>query len=614
MPALATKFTLKPQRTISALAASAVLSAVVAFPLLSSPAAHAGVTQTPGLVAGKTLSGMINHQGPTYANAFGTWRKAPITAVTVYTAVDSWANITAMGSIGYWSGINVHHVWSMPLIPEDGSSTLEKAAAGSYDAKYVTVAQKLVAGGDGNATMRLGWEFSGDWFGWNGVKDPAAFAGAFRHAVTAMRSVAGAHFTFDWDPALLQADPTNMWPGDAYVDIVSADTYDTSYASGYPASNHTAVWNQIMTGKFGWNWLINFAQAHGNKRLAIPEWGVRYMCDGHGGGDDPNFIDQIRTFVNTHDVAFETYFDANDNSCSRFMIRGGDFPKASAEYQKLFSTAGQTPVTPPTTAPPTTTPPTTVPSTTTPPTTTPPTTTPPTTTPPSTTPPTTAPPTTPVGASTGSALQFSYSPDLSWPAALDKQSIDHNIYPYYPSISGVKKVVFSLDGATVNTDSAAPWAFVGATPALNPTKLSVGTHTVVASVTMSNGVTVTASAAFTVPSGTGTSAAPAPGAALQFSYSPDLSWPAALDKLSADHNIYPFYPSSSSVKKVVWALDGATVNTDTAAPFALTGATPALDPQLLTKGAHTLTATVTTSTGATLKSSSTITVPNGVGK
>src|SRR3954447_2202054 len=242
---------LRPRRTLSALVSTALLGAVVAVPLFSSSTeAHAAVRQTPRLVAGKTLSGMINHQGPTYASAFGTWRNAPITAITTYTAVDSWANITAMGSIGWWQPINVHHVWSMPLIPEDGTSTLEKAAAGAYDAKYVTVAQKLVAGGDATATMRLGWEFSGDWFGWNGVKNPAAFAGAFRHAVTAMRSVAGGHFSFDWDPALLQSDPTQMWPGDSYVDIISADTYDTSYASNYPASDHVAVWNHLMTGNF----------------------------------------------------------------------------------------------------------------------------------------------------------------------------------------------------------------------------------------------------------------------------------------------------------------------------------------------------------------------------
>ena len=79
----------------------------------------------------------------------------------------------------------------MPLIPSDGSSSLQSAASGSYDEKYATVAKALVAGGDAYATIRLGWEMTGDWFAWSGVKDPAAFAGAFRHAVTAMRACLG---------------------------------------------------------------------------------------------------------------------------------------------------------------------------------------------------------------------------------------------------------------------------------------------------------------------------------------------------------------------------------------------------------------------------------------
>src|SRR3954463_14748900 len=128
----------RPKRTISALIATALVSAAVSVPLLHSPNADASVVQTPGLRAGTTLSGVINHQGPTFANNFASWRGAPVTAMTTYTAVDSWANITAMGSIGWWQPLNVHHVWSMPLIPEDGVSTLEQAASGAADAKYAT--------------------------------------------------------------------------------------------------------------------------------------------------------------------------------------------------------------------------------------------------------------------------------------------------------------------------------------------------------------------------------------------------------------------------------------------------------------------------------------------
>src|SRR2546423_360885 len=108
MPALASS--LRPKRTISALVSSAVLSAVVAVPLLGTPAAHASITQTPGLRAGHSLSGVINHLGPGFTSTFAAYRNAPIKAVVAYGGTDSWSSITAMGSIGWWQQVPVHHV------------------------------------------------------------------------------------------------------------------------------------------------------------------------------------------------------------------------------------------------------------------------------------------------------------------------------------------------------------------------------------------------------------------------------------------------------------------------------------------------------------------------
>ena len=64
-----------------------------------------------------------------------------------------------------------------------------------------------MAGGDGNATIRLGWEMTGDWFAWSGVNDPAALRrrvppGGHRDA-----AVAGQHFTFDFNIAMGHANP-----------------------------------------------------------------------------------------------------------------------------------------------------------------------------------------------------------------------------------------------------------------------------------------------------------------------------------------------------------------------------------------------------------------------
>jgi hypothetical protein len=44
----------------------------------------------------------------------------------------------------------------------------------------------------------------------------------------------------------------------------------------------------------------NFARAHG-KRLSIPEWGVTYRSEGHGGGDNPRFIANMIHFIEDPD-------------------------------------------------------------------------------------------------------------------------------------------------------------------------------------------------------------------------------------------------------------------------------------------------------------------------
>ncbi len=338
-------------RAVTPLMAVAVISSTVAVPLINSAPAAAAVTQSPGLTPGKALSGTAIRGGAAAATTFGNWRGKPIEVVTDYIGTNSWysiSNVAGQGLTGYWAGLNAHRVWSVPLIPSDGSSSLETAATGAYDANYAKVATALIAGGDGNATIRLGWEMTGDWFAWNGVSNPAAFAGAFRHAVTAMRGVAGAHFTYDFNFAMHAANPAPMYPGDDYVDIIGADNYDTSWAWNFLPSDHVKVWNDILTESYGLNWLASFAATHG-KRISMPEWGVAYKCDGHGGLDDPYFIDAVHDWVANHDVAYESYFESDDNSCSRFMLTSGLFPNAAKEYQKVFSTQVTPPTTPPTT-------------------------------------------------------------------------------------------------------------------------------------------------------------------------------------------------------------------------------------------------------------------------
>ena len=55
-----------------------------------------------------------------------------------------------------------------------------------------------------------------------------------------------------------------------------------------------------------------FAKAH-KKPLAIPEWGLNRRSDGHGGGDNPYFIERMHAFITdpANNVLFHCYFDVN---------------------------------------------------------------------------------------------------------------------------------------------------------------------------------------------------------------------------------------------------------------------------------------------------------------
>ena len=118
------------------------------------------------------------------------------------------------------------------------------------------------------------------------------------------------------------------YPGDDVVDQVSHDIKDISYLwdnalGGYvyplPSSCDTAcqngrhehVWSQSEGPTMVAD--ANFATRHG-KPFSLGEWGVAWRLDGHGGNDNPSFIQHI------------------DDT----RLRSGKFPNAAAKDRELF--------------------------------------------------------------------------------------------------------------------------------------------------------------------------------------------------------------------------------------------------------------------------------------
>jgi hypothetical protein len=448
-------------------------AAVLTFVGLLTPvSAEAAVTKL-ALSPGRTLSGVVGAGGQSAIDAFGAFRGRPVEVITSYTSTSSWSTVTGVtrqGLTSAWNNSSAHRVWSMPLIPSDGSSTMEQAAAGAYNDKYTSVAQQLIAGGDGSSTIRLGWEMNGDWFAWSGMRDPAAFAGAWRQAVTAMRAVPGANFTFDWSIALGYSNPVGMYPGDGYVDIIGADVYDSSWATDYPPSDHVHVWSRTLTENWGLNWLSSFAASHG-KRMSIPEWGVEWLCNGHGGGDDPYFIQQFYNWFATHDVAYEAYFNADVDSCTASNLNDGRFPQAAAAYKALASHA--------------TVPSGSVPTGSTP------------------------PPTTAAPASTAldlSRILVSTSPARTNGHMLFGATVTGSAYIWLADAAGTQQVRFFIDqpstSTPMQTENSAPWDLKGGTTdsanPLLPGTLAVGAHQLTVLVTTASGVVQSATVTFRI--------------------------------------------------------------------------------------------------------------------
>lgn len=304
------------------------------------------VATAPGHAASSAGLGVYRGAAsPGQVGAFGSWLgRAPNYALDFF-AGDTWALIESPDWwLNAWQGSPYSVEYSVPIIPATGGS-LQEGAAGAYNSHFRKLAQTLVAHGQGNAILRLGWEFNGSWYAWYAGKDPAAFAAYWRQIVDTMRAVSPG-LRFDWNPTLGTAGMSTgveaAYPGDSYVDYVGTDVYDQSWGLNY--TDPAFRWNEFVTEKNGLNWVASFAAAHG-KPITIPEWGLSIRADGHGGGDNAYFIQRMYDWITSHNVAFDMYFEF-DASDGAHRLMTAQFPIGSAAYRQLFASASPAPTPP----------------------------------------------------------------------------------------------------------------------------------------------------------------------------------------------------------------------------------------------------------------------------
>jgi hypothetical protein len=249
-----------------------------------------------------------------------------------------------------WRSSGYQAVYSVALLPgADRSATIQAGARGEYDRYFAELARSLVAAGQADAILRLGWEFNLASSRW-ATDDPAAFIAYWRRVVAAMDAVPGARFAYDWNPnnGKNTYDAVNYYPGDDVVDYIGIDAYDTSWAwrtypypdscgAGCRAARQQAAWDRsIYGGRRGLGFWSAFAR-HRGKPLSLPEWGLWNRKDGHGGGDDPGYLRRMHAFIADprNGVAYQAYFEFDgDDGEHRLMTT---YPTAGKVFRELFA-------------------------------------------------------------------------------------------------------------------------------------------------------------------------------------------------------------------------------------------------------------------------------------
>jgi hypothetical protein len=226
------------------------------------------------------------------------------------------------------------------MLPADAPADWRVLGArGAYDGYARQLAENLVAEGLGHSVIRLGWEANDGADAESALgTDPSEYrdwALYWARIVRAMRSVEGAHFVFDWTvnqgyrPIALD----DWYPGDSVVDIIGIDAYDSGIADY--SLTPPQRWSKLSHEPDGLDAVAAFAARH-HKAVSVPEWGLLREGSSGGGGDDPTYVAGIASFVETHPVAYESYFDHGTGA----VLPIEDAPASRVEYRDHLAHLG----------------------------------------------------------------------------------------------------------------------------------------------------------------------------------------------------------------------------------------------------------------------------------
>jgi hypothetical protein len=277
------------------------------------------------------------NDSPSVASAFGAWRGRPMDVVDDWSNRATWSDIVSPTWLyKKWAGSPYVMSFGVAMLPTGVSGvSIAACANGSYNSYWRQFGSVISSYGLGRSIIRLGWEFNGDWYIWAATQ-PATWATCWRQIVNSARSTApGLQWNWNVNRGVSAglADPTQAYPGDAYVDMVGVDTYDW-----WPAATTSSGWNTQLNGPQGLNYWLSFAKAHG-KKLAVPEWGsISKSISWAGGGDDPVYISDMKSFfaANAAHLAYEANLQGVPSSTGGAYWPTTTLPHTAAAYRAAF--------------------------------------------------------------------------------------------------------------------------------------------------------------------------------------------------------------------------------------------------------------------------------------
>ncbi|WP_432563183.1 glycosyl hydrolase [Kineococcus sp. SYSU DK003] len=230
-------------------------------------------------------------------------------------------------------------VISTAMVPKDPPSDWrERGAAGEYDEHWKTFGQNLVDAGLGSSILRIGWELNGKWYETHYIGEDAdqreQWKEYFRRIVMAIE-VEGSDFEIDFNIA---EGPQNsvsieeMYPGDDYVDIIGIDVYDSYISPIDPSARWQAKDEKVNSISA----VVAFAEAH-DKPVSFPEWAMVAEGESQGGGDSPEFINQMADVMASANLRYQAYFNVPEGGVGMTLA---DAPEGSAAFLDRFGASG----------------------------------------------------------------------------------------------------------------------------------------------------------------------------------------------------------------------------------------------------------------------------------